>query len=249
MILVLRALPTSACAFTGYYPNLIALYRSLGVQIRQADFSYSFSSLAFPTAKREHRTITTTVIYNGASGREGVSKPSFLRPGGGKKHHAIHAFGLELWSSVVFVYMTFQVVVCFLITLYHSLPFWRAKNIANITFRQWTLEVTPTGYLSRLVGMDAAWKQYVQMVLVPIVSAVCTAPETNVMDHPMEEILGECAIASSSNILSDVSHRLCLADVRHSPLRCPWRGAEYRSAPHRKSGAFPSGFSHSVDKA
>ncbi len=131
------------------------------------------------------------MIYNGASGREGVGKPSYLRPSAGKKQHAVHNLGLELWSSVVFVHMTLQVVICFLITLYHSLPFRRAKSIESVTLRQWTAEVTPTGYLSRLIGLDAAWKEYVQTILVPVVSAVCTAPESNVMDHPMEEILGE----------------------------------------------------------
>jgi hypothetical protein len=51
---------------TGYYTQLIKLYRTLGLQFQETDFSYSFSSLS---QRNEGRSITTDFIYNGASGR------------------------------------------------------------------------------------------------------------------------------------------------------------------------------------
>lgn len=179
----------------GYYRNLIALYRSLGVKFREADFSYSFSSLSFPASKLATRRITATMIYNGASGRAGVGKPSNFRDAFSKNYNdQIFAFATESWSSIIFLYVTIQIIICFLFTLYHSLPFWRPKNLPNITLRQWALQVTPTGYISRLIRMDTAWKDYVQTILIPLVSAVCTAPEDDVLNHPVEELLGKCTL-------------------------------------------------------
>ncbi|KAF8203755.1 splicing factor, Prp19-binding domain-containing protein [Pholiota molesta] len=173
----------------GYYPNLIALYRRLGVKFRQADFSYSFSSLSFPSSTWCDRSITTTMIYNGASGRAGVSKPSVLDRHIPKTHGHIPASGLKFWTWVLFLYMTLQVIICYLITIIHSLPFWRSPNIPNLTFAQWTSQTTPKSLLAKLIRLDTFWEEYVQVVLIPLVSAVCTSPEADVMNHPMEELL------------------------------------------------------------
>ncbi|KAF8973825.1 splicing factor, Prp19-binding domain-containing protein [Flammula alnicola] len=172
----------------GYYANLIALYKSLGVKFRQADFSYSFSSLTFPATKWLDRSITTTMIYNGGSGRAGVSMPSGF--GTTSKNHGSSSTWVEkLWISGLFLYLTLQLIICYLITLFHSLPFWRSSEVPNLVFRDWASHTTPKGILAKMTGMDVAWKDYVQTVLIPLVSAVCTAPDTDVMSHPMEEIL------------------------------------------------------------
>jgi microfibrillar-associated protein 1 len=175
----------------GYYRNLISLYTTLGVKFRHADFSYSFSSLWPSTTTWEGPFITTTTIYNGGSGRSGVSKPlnfghgtAVQRPG--YTPHPANALGiycLFLWSTV-------QLLFCYLITLFHALPFRRPATIHELGFKEWTLQVAPKGYLSRLIGMDTAWEEYVHTVLIPLLSAVCTAPKADVMNHPMEEILG-----------------------------------------------------------
>nr|CDI55708.1 conserved hypothetical protein (N-terminal fragment) [Melanopsichium pennsylvanicum 4] len=96
-------------AFTGgYYPQLLALYRHLGITLRQTNFTYSFASFsssasswsnhrsrsASPdrdsTAQSKHFTDPTmvkhekfatpspTILYNGANGVRGVSVPSKL---------------------------------------------------------------------------------------------------------------------------------------------------------------------------
>lgn len=174
----------------GYYTNLIALYKTLGVKFRQADFSYSFSSLRPAEAKWDDRSITTTMIYNGSSGRSGVSKPANFGRG-----TAIEKQGrISRWTGLPGIYCLFfcstiQLLLCYLLTLFHALPFWRPAAIHDLVFKEWTLRVAPDGFLARLIGMDAAWKDYVHTVLVPLLSAVCTAPGADVMNHPVEEFL------------------------------------------------------------
>lgn len=149
----------------GYYPQLIALYKSLGVAFRKADFSYSFSFLTPPT-KDHGRKITATMIYNGGS---------FL----------LH----KTWSTGLFVILTAQLLLCYVMTLFYSLPFWRSSKLSAMKFGDWAKNVAPKGMLARRTGMDIAWQDYFQTVLLPLFSAVCTAPEMDIFNHPAEEFL------------------------------------------------------------
>lgn len=74
-------------AFTGgYYPQLLALYRHLGVRVRRMNFTYSFATLpASPTILEKEglqpyatEAPSPTILYNGANGFRGVSLPSSL---------------------------------------------------------------------------------------------------------------------------------------------------------------------------
>ncbi|KAK7688299.1 hypothetical protein QCA50_008670 [Cerrena zonata] len=68
----------------GYYPQLIALYKHLGVKFRTTDFSYSFSTLSPSSTGTPLRgeNMKTVMIYNGSSGTRGVGIPSSLFPRG-----------------------------------------------------------------------------------------------------------------------------------------------------------------------
>lgn len=176
-------------SWLGYYKNLIALYQRLGVHFREADFSYSFSSLSFSSKEQQHRTITTTMIYNGDSGRAGVSKPSSLSNANkqdGLFQNAIH----KMWTTGLFFLFTVQLILCYSITLYHSLPFWRQLNISAMTFQEWASQSTPQSTLSKWLRLDVMWAHYIHSTLIPLFSAVCTAPAEDILNHPMEEFLG-----------------------------------------------------------
>ncbi|EST08136.2 hypothetical protein PSEUBRA_002219 [Kalmanozyma brasiliensis GHG001] len=69
-------------AFTGgYYPQLLALYRHLGVQTKKTNFTYSFASLPSPSpSKASHITPSPNILYNGANGFRGLSLPFSLQP-------------------------------------------------------------------------------------------------------------------------------------------------------------------------
>jgi len=130
------------------------------------------------------------MIYNGGSGRAGVGKPSYLDGDATVKQGTLLYFVYRLWTSGLFVLLTIQLLLCYLITLYHALPFRRPSKLPSLTFREWALQETPKSLLARLTRMDIAWEDYIQTVMIPLLSAVCTAPEEDVLNHPMEEILG-----------------------------------------------------------
>lgn len=159
----------------GYYPQLIALYKSLGVAFRKADFSYSFSFLTPPT-KDHGRKITATMIYNGGSGRAGVSMPSILKSQRLKNQGFLPFLLHKTWSTGLFVILTAQLLLCYVMTLFYSLPFWRSSKLSAMKFGDWAKNVAPKGMLARRTGMDIAWQDYFQTVLLPLFSAVCTAP-------------------------------------------------------------------------
>ncbi|KAG6857657.1 hypothetical protein H0H87_010226 [Tephrocybe sp. NHM501043] len=174
----------------GYYPQLIALYKRLGVAFREANFSYSFSLLT-PCSPTQDRQINTTMIYNGLSGCAGVSIPSILE----EPYRVTKGKGLlkrafaRMWTLGLFVLVTLHLLVCYVRTLYYAMPFGRPKEVEKMTFGAWAQWSVPRGLLVRWTGMDFAWKDYVETVLLPLFSAVCTAPEEDVMNHPVEEFL------------------------------------------------------------
>lgn len=174
----------------GYYPQLIALYKRLGVEFRKADFSYSFSLLTPPTPMHE-RQITAMMIYNGSSGLGGLSMPSILdepyraTKGGGWLVRA----ATRAWTVGLFVLLTMHITVCYLRMLMYALPFWRGKAVEKMTFGEWAEQTVPTSVVARWTGMDLAWRDYTHSFLLPLFSAVCTAPEEDVLRHPVEEFL------------------------------------------------------------
>ncbi|KAJ6581888.1 hypothetical protein B0H19DRAFT_1207592 [Mycena capillaripes] len=151
----------------GYYPNLIALYTKLGVVFRQADFSYSFS---FFSQAEKTQTLRTTMIYNGASGRNGVGMPAWMQDLHlyQKGHRVVtRAFGLGLFIiSAVQLYR-------------HNF----------MTFEEWTAATVPSNFVARILRLDTLWKSFTQDVLIPLFSAVCTVPKELVNAHPAEDIL------------------------------------------------------------
>lgn len=159
---------------------------------REANFSYSFSFMVQPK-ETQHRRVTTTMIYNGASGLAGVSKPTVLggAPQGKDQQYIFYLFG-KLWGTGLFVILTVQLALCYALTIWHSIPIWRPKKISTMTLGEWATDVAPTGGFAKWLGMDVAWGDYMETILLPLMSGMTTAPEADVLDHPVEEILGEC---------------------------------------------------------
>lgn len=139
----------------------------------------------------EQRRVTTTAIYEGASGLKGVSKPAILRgaPYDKEQNFLLHLFS-KAWGTGLFFMLTIQVACCFAITLWHSIPFRRPKKVSTMTLGEWVMDVAPTGGLAKWTRMDVAWGDYVETILLPLMSAMTTAPEDDVLNHPVEEILG-----------------------------------------------------------
>ena len=164
---------------------------------QRSNFSYSFSHLnPFPVGlsekqTREHSAIHPTLIYNGASGRGGLSVPSALRqiyttlPHGTLRRArarivVLFSFVLSI-ASIAFIFFRLQLLAS---------PWLRGKSSKELSWGQWVESMTPRGRISRMVGLDKRWRTFMQDVCIPLFSAVCTAPRNDVENHPAEEFLG-----------------------------------------------------------
>ncbi|KDQ30290.1 hypothetical protein PLEOSDRAFT_1111236 [Pleurotus ostreatus PC15] len=169
----------------GAYPQLIRLYKSLGASFRADDFTYSFSQLSSHSQK-----ISATMIYNGSSGKRGLSMPSAMRRDSSLKHEPWLLRTITwIWCWGLYAAMIPPLAICYLRLLCMSMPFLRSKDIKNMTFKEWTSRSTPKGMVSKFLSLDVAWKQFVSEVMVPLFLAVCTTSEDDMMEHPIEEIL------------------------------------------------------------
>ena len=211
LLQLVRALgPAINGVTTGYYPQLIAFYTRLGVLFRCSNFSYSFSFLnALPSHRTEESekdlvhqaafAIRPTIIYDGASGRAGISVPTVLKQvyttlprGTFRRARArlafLFTFALSM-ASLVFFFLRLQFLAS---------PWLRGESARELSWAEWAERMTPRGPLARTTGLDARWRAFVQDVCVPLFSAVCTAPREDIEEHPAEEFLG-ASIAHSVN--------------------------------------------------
>lgn len=133
---------------TGYYPQLIALYKHLGVKFRTTDFSYSFSTLSPNSENTPLRgeNMKTVMIYNGSSGTKGVGIPSSLFPSDLRKsednlskYWAIaRGYGLYFLQTllVLFLYLRlllFSLPIRVTIPSTVHLPFGKQVNLSQST--------------------------------------------------------------------------------------------------------------------
>jgi microfibrillar-associated protein 1 len=186
----------------GYYPNLLALYDHLGVEYREANFSYSFSHLEFDRIRTDRMALRPHLIYNGRSGRNGVGIPGrwlsdrddYAHESSPKSQPSLRNNVRILTDPVTRVLsslLAMLLIFCFFIRLnLLCIPMiWRHDSPE--TLREWTSRTTPTSAMARWTRLDDRWRAFVRDVVLPLFSAVCTAPEEDVYEHPINEILGE----------------------------------------------------------
>ncbi|KAF8213691.1 hypothetical protein K438DRAFT_1565257 [Mycena galopus ATCC 62051] len=168
----------------GYYPRLISLYTQLGVAFRQADFSYSFSRFS---QSEKTQPLRTTMIYNGASGRDGAGMPAWLQD----LHLSWKGYRVvtRAFALGFFILSTVQLFVCYMRLIFFALPPLRSKRHNKLTFEEWAAETVPKHFIWRLFRFDTTWRGFTQDVLIPLFSAVCTAPKDVVNAHPVEDFL------------------------------------------------------------
>ena len=94
----------------------------------------------------------------------------------------------KLLSSLIFALTTLVLLFNYLRIALLASPFLRPGP--SVTFREWTWHTTPKGILARWMRLDASWRDFTQDILLPMFSAVCTAPEEDVYAHPAAEFLG-----------------------------------------------------------
>jgi hypothetical protein len=165
-------------SLTGCYPQLIKLYRKLGIQFARRDYTYSF------TRRSDGNTAASpNFLYNGNSGLGGISMPSSLRA------------ATFSWIELIKVYTTFafsalMTLGAYLRLVYFCMPRNRPAGVARMTLKDWAHHTMPRGPLT-LLAADDAWMMFVNNVILPLFTAVCTASEEDIWQHPVEELLGK----------------------------------------------------------
>ncbi|QRW05047.1 microfibrillar-associated protein MFAP1, Zn finger, CCHC type protein [Ceratobasidium sp. AG-Ba] len=166
----------------GPYPKLIKFYENLGVKLKLHDYSYSFSKIV-PSVSRQN-PITTQMIYNGASGREGLGIPSSVLQAR-RLSSPIDTLAM-LASMLVWAYSMLGLFLHYVRLFVISRPSARTPtHLCHETLREWAVRTTQQNFLSRLLG----WESFVADVIVPLFSAVCTTSIDDVWKHPAGEIL------------------------------------------------------------
>lgn len=175
---------------SGYYETLISLYQHLGIKFRKTDFTYSFSRLR-PKDGDSSRKISTEMIYNGNSGTAGLGMPSSIRNRKDAFSSSVILTTIAAsYSYVIFTLMCIRLLILYLRLLFLSVPILRPHRVEEMTFRMWSQLTAPKGLFARWTMLDLYWAEFIRDILVPLFSAVCTAPEDSIYDHPVEEFLG-----------------------------------------------------------
>ncbi|KAF8337931.1 uncharacterized protein EI90DRAFT_3041067 [Cantharellus anzutake] len=178
----------------GYYPFLLALYTHLGVAFRTANFSYSFSNL-HPTSSTDNSlSLQPWFLYNGRSALGGISVPSRRRARAPIQSQMNYCVVMLQFLSITLPFL-FLFALSALLYLFNfirlailSCPIFYSKDSTE-TFGDWALRTTPRGPLTRWTKADIAWLEFIRSIVRPLFSALCTAAEEDIYQHPAPEIL------------------------------------------------------------
>ncbi|GAB1519274.1 hypothetical protein RhiTH_002340 [Rhizoctonia solani] len=167
----------------GPYPKLMKFYDRLGVTLKLHDYSYSFSTVAPNNLKPKTSSIKTHMIYNGASGRAGVGVPSTIY--GVQSRAPLKTLSILL-SLIQWMLAMFIFTIHYIRLLSLSRPSSRTPTpLCRETLRAWTKRTTQQNSIFCMLG----WEVFVEDVIVPLFSAVCTTSVNDVWEHPVAEIL------------------------------------------------------------
>ncbi|KAG9014737.1 hypothetical protein FRB94_010584 [Tulasnella sp. JGI-2019a] len=180
----------------GYYRQLIALYNHLDIKLKCVDFTYSFSHLRKLVTSNETPSMGTFFIYNGQNGKRGLGLPSqylWYYPHGKPIRAALQDFAsTKLFPLMRFLWVTLTFFACYVRFVLISTPAWRLSfwgSPTGETLREWGERTRPRDIVSRCLGFDASWDDFVRTVVFLLFSGMCTSSDVDVWAHPVEEIL------------------------------------------------------------
>lgn len=179
----------------GYYPNVMRLYRTLGIPLKKSDFTYSFAAF-----KNGQRAPTTTLLYEGASGARGFGMPLSCR-GVGDLPTAMEFVSspvgstwttvkkTSMWLENLFKYLSG--VAVFVIGYLHLLvvSLWYHHTSATRSFTHRISQHTLRSYYS-----TSSQKTFLHDVVVPLFSAMMTVQASSVLDCPVADVFDYVAL-------------------------------------------------------
>ncbi len=218
---------------TGYYPEVLALYRKLRILARKSDFTYSFASISplrAPSAnltgaadadggangvqaQGRARAPAPQLIYNGHSGAKGFSIPSSLlalAPSARTLRSPASTFSYirrDLQPAVLglrdYLSLLLLFVLSYFALLLHALYHHHLGHTRSPT------HALSTQTLGEWAQAKRRWvhPRFVERVVVPLFSAVMTAQAESVREAPVAEVLEYVAatfLRSHYTVLSGV---------------------------------------------
>jgi len=197
----------------GYYSQLIKLYKHIGVQFHQVDYTHSLSTISITEGRPR---ISTSIIYNGNTGLSGIGMPA-------KNRDRPLLSPSFLVARIKFLLSTLLLLLCYIRLVVLCLPIFHSHGM---TFGAWIERNTPRNPLLKLLGFDKSWGRLCFGILLPIFSAICTASRDEILSYPVVEIL-ECIWAGflekryvATNHVEDVVERLS-QPIQHIHTSCP----------------------------
>lgn len=177
----------------GYYPNLIALYRHLGLPLRAQQFTFSFSTHSESSSSLAHSTdgpfgtSSSSGAYFIHSGASGLSLPSL----------PASAYHLRRpWTFLLGVLTCVGYAGCYLLLLalsflsYHSLlPCLFAGTLGDTVEQIAIFLWHPIPYTPLYTPLGRVWRSFIALIVVPLFSSVGTMPTAEVYSTPAKVIL------------------------------------------------------------
>lgn len=157
---------------SGYYPELVALYRYLRIPFSPSRFSLSFARS--PPSNTRSAGPVPELVYNGMHQGFGMTQP-----GKTSKVGAIWTVFVTVWS-----YLVLHVLAWYHVTLGHTRS--QAHSLANMTFGDWCAKT----WIAR---------SFLENLLIPMFCSIMTTDATVVRDMPAAEILDYIAHAFSKD--------------------------------------------------
>lgn len=202
----------------GYYPELLSLYRHLGIPVRKSDFTYSFASLpstlrssrrpgALPGVEKfgaAARAPSPTLLYNGSSGLRGFSLPSSLQLGAPppvalltSPREAASFLSRTLPAHVSAVRSYLLSVLLFALSYIHllTLALWHHYT-GHTRDPAHPLAMMP---LAEFCASARLRPDFTERVVISLFSAVMTASRQSVREAPTAEVLSYIALTFLRN--------------------------------------------------
>jgi hypothetical protein len=191
------------------------------------------------------------LIYNGSSGRAGLGIPSRLFVDDIEKPHGASHYSIVWVLPRIIIYLFFMLQLFYHFLRLHALSIpMLYRHDSKETLGEWTKRTTPSNFFARILGMDNAWSKFVDEVVVPLFSAVCTATSDDVYRHPVNEILGEHCVSTneSKSEVSAIEYVLLTLGTNHYVVQSGVQDAVLKiTSPIPASNIHLSSFTTSVE--
>lgn len=188
----------------GYYENLIALYRHLGISLRPTYFTFSFSHPSPISACETDRNGSTLDRSSDKArpartpGSRSEYRPYFIHSGAsGQSIPALPSRAFHSpWALLVGAGRLIAYAGCYLLLLalaamsYHSLLPSLFSGTLGDTVNQIALFLYhPIPYLPIYTPLGLVWRSFIHSIVIPLFSSVMTTPESDVYSTPVKHIL------------------------------------------------------------